>query len=226
MRNLVILGLAVGTALAGCASTSGPRSEPATSAAPASAHQHGDGDQAGMMAAMCPMQVPGTNVAAAEIDGGIGLTFTTTTGDVAELRQRVRSMAEMHNQPGGHKKMKMKMKGKMHDHGVPAPGADAEHKHGAHAGAGHEGGGPGGMNMDGGMMMPAATASVTDIEGGARLVLQPKDLARLEALREHVRMKAQRMAAGECPMMQPDSGGEPAPASSGDVDHEAHHPGK
>ncbi|MEO8261537.1 MAG: hypothetical protein ABI566_03120 [Pseudolysinimonas sp.] len=165
-----------------------------------------------MMAGMCPMQVPGTTVAATEVDGGIGLSFTTTTGDVAELRQRVRRMADMHNQPGGHMMMG--------SHGAPAPGAGAEHQHGAQAGAGH-----GGMMMGGGMM-PAATASVEDIESGARLILQPKDPAQLGALREHVRMKAQRMVGGECPMMSLGSVGEPAPANRGNADHDAHHPGK
>ncbi len=220
MKILAIIGFAVGTVLAGCAATSGARSEPTTSAAAAPAHQHdhGNGDQAGMMAGMCPMQVPGATVAATEVEGGIGLSFTTTTGDVAELRQRVRRMAEMHNQPGGHMMMG--------SHGAPAPGADAEHQHGAQAGAGREGGGRGGMTMGGGMMMPATTASAEDIEGGARLILQPKDPAQLGALREHVRMKAQRMAGGECPMMSRGSGGEPAPATPGDANHDAHHPGK
>jgi hypothetical protein len=219
MRSLAIIGFAVGTVFAGCASTSGARSEPTTGAAAAPAHQHdhGNGDQAGMMAGMCPMQVPGTTVAATEVEGGIGLSFTTTAGDVAELRQRARRMAEMHNQRSDHT-----MTG---GHGPPAPGADAEHQHGAQAGAGHEGGGRGRMMMGGGMMMPAATASAEDIEGGARLILQPKDPAQLGALREHVRMKAQRMAGGECPMMSLGSAGEPAPANRGDAHHHAHHPG-
>ena len=219
MRSLAIIGFAVGTVLAGCASTSGARSEPTTgtAAAPAHQHDHGNGDQAGMMAGMCPMQVPGTTVAATEVEGGIGLSFTTTTGDVAELRQRVRRMAEMHNQRGGHTMMGSR--------GAPAPGADAEQQHGAQAGAGH-GGSRGGMMMGGGMMMPAATASAEDIEGGARLILQPKDPAQLGALREHARMKAQRMAGGECPMMSLGSVGEPAPTNLGDADHDAHHPGK
>ena len=55
--------------------------------------------------------------------------------------------------------------------------------------------------MGGGLMMPAATASVEDSEGGARLLLRPKDPAELEALREHARMRAGRMARGACPMM-------------------------
>lgn len=216
MKSLAVLGLAFGTVLAGCASTNGTRSEPTASAATALAHQHdhGGGDQAGMMAAMCPMQVPGTMVAATEVEGGIGLSFTTATGDVAELRRRVHRMAEMHNQPGGHTMMGSP--------GAPSPGADAEHQHGAGAGTSHEGGGRGGMMKGSGMMMPAASASVQDVEGGARLVLQPKDSAQLGALREHVRMKAQRMVAGECPMMSHGSGGEHAFAAPGDADH----PGK
>ncbi len=231
MKSLTIIGFVVGTVLAGGASTSGARSEPTTGAASAPAHQHdhGDGDQAGMMAEMCPMQVPGTTVATTEVDGGIGLSFTTTTGDVAELRQRLRRMAEMHDQPGGHR-----MRG---SHGTAAPGAGADHQHDAQPGVDHEAGGRGGMMMGegmmmregmmmgGGMMMPAATASVEDIEGGARMVLQPKDPAQLGSLREQVGMKAKRMADGECPMMSRGSGGEPAPATPGNTGHDAHHPG-
>lgn len=166
MRNLAIIGLAVATVLAGCASTSGAESEPMTGAA--TAPDPGDRGASGMMASMCPMKVPGTTVAATEVEGGIGLAFTTTTGDVAELRQRVRRMAEMHNKPGGE------------------------------------------MMMDGRMKMPTATASVEDGEGGAQLVLKPKDPAQLGTLREHVRMKAQEMDDGECPMMPVGSGSEPA----------------
>ena len=44
---------------------------------------------------MCPMGVPGTQIAVADVDGGIGVTFTTS-GDVADLRARVHPMAEMH----------------------------------------------------------------------------------------------------------------------------------
>ncbi len=158
-----------------------------------------------MMAGMCPMEVPGTTVAADDVEGGIGLSFTTTTGDVAELRRRVRRMAEMHNQPGGHRPGGHGMMGTP---GTAAPGAG--------------GGGRGGMMMASGNMMPAATASEVDIETGARLILEPTEPEQLGALREHVRMKAQRMAGGDCPMMSVDGGGEPAPASP----HDAHHPEK
>jgi len=183
-----------------------------------------------MMSGMCPMQVPGTTVAAADVEGGVGLSFTTTTGDVTELRRRVAHMAEMHNQHGG----QMMMGG----HGTPPAAAGGEHQHGAGSGngpqhgdgaKGHAGSGMmmgGGMMGGGGMMMPPANASVEDIEGGARLVLRPKDAAQLGALRDHVRMTAERMSRGECPMMSL-GGGEPAaPTEPGAADHDAHHPGK
>ncbi len=205
MKIFTIIGFAAGTAVAGCASTSGTRSEPTTSAAVAPNHQHeqGGGDEDGMMAGMCPMQVSGTTVAATDLEGGIGLAFATKGGNVAELRQRVGRMAEMHNNPRSGGMM-------MGEHGAPASGDGGEHQHGADPGAGHVGGGRGGMMMgDGGMMMPAATASMEDIEGGARLILRPNDPAQLAALQEHVRMKAQRMAGGECPMKALGSGGKP-----------------
>lgn len=220
MKTLAIIGFAVGTLLAGCASTSGAaKSDPATSGAatPTHQHDHGAGDHPGMMDGMCPMKVPGTTVAATDVEGGIGLSFTTTTGDVTELRQRVRRMAEMHNNGGP------KMMG---SHGVSAEDESGEHQHDAQPGTGQSGGGQGSMMMGGGhMMMPAATASAEDVDGGARLDLKPKDPAQLEALREHVRMKAQRMANGECPMMSLGGGGEPASSSPRGADHDAHHPG-
>ncbi len=189
MKLFTIIGFAAGTIVAGCAANSGARSEPTTSGAIApNPHEHGGGDHGGMMAGMCPMKVSGTTVAATDVDGGIALTFTTKGESVAEVRQRVRRMAEMHNNAGS-----------------------GEHQHVAGAGAGHVGGGQGGMMMGGGMMMPAATASVEDLEGGARLILRPNDPAHLATLQEHVRMKAKRMAHGEC---------------SSDADHDTHDPGK
>jgi len=75
------------------------------------------------------------------------------------------------------------------------------------------------MSDHGSMMMPAATASVEDIPGGARIVLRPRDPAQLDALREQVRAHARRMASGECPMMTQQSG----PGGGGPG---AHHPPK
>jgi hypothetical protein len=48
-----------------------------------------------MMPGICPMQVEGTTVTEADVDGGASLVFVTT-GDVAVLRDRVTKMAAMH----------------------------------------------------------------------------------------------------------------------------------
>ncbi|MBI5548447.1 MAG: hypothetical protein HY901_31580 [Deltaproteobacteria bacterium] len=137
------------------------------------------------MDGMCPMKVQGASVTSENVENGVALVFTTQAGDVAELRRRVHHMAEMHNQhrAGG-------MMG-----GCP------QHRGGS--------GGMGGMMMGGGMM-PAATASVVDVEGGARLTLHPQDESQLEALRQHVQMCAQAMGKGECPMMAPGAEGAPS----------------
>jgi len=212
MRKFAIIGFMVGTAVAGCASSSGTRSEQTTNAAhtPNQQHEHGAGDRGKMMADMCPMQVPGTTVAATDVEGGIGLAFTTNRGKGDDLQQRVRRLAEMHNNQGNSGMM-------MREHGGPAPATGFEHQHGAGSGVGNEGGSKGGMMMKGGMIMPAATASVEYIESGARLILRPNDPAHLAALQEHVRVKALRMAGGECPMI--------SLGDQSDANHEDHHAG-
>lgn len=185
MRVQALSGMVVAVLLGGCASTSGARSEPTTDSTAAPANHSGMNMK--MMAEKCPMKVPGTTVAAVDAEGGATLAFITSTGDVAELRQRVRGMAEMHNH---HHSTGGMMKGGM---------------------------------MKGDMMIPAATASVEDIEGGAWLVLRPKDQAQLEALREHARERAGRMTAGECPMMSPSAKGQAATTPGTGDDHQAHH---
>lgn len=71
---------------------------PATSApAPAQTTQQPGGG------AMCPMMMTaGTQVATSDTSDGVAIAFTTT-GDVADLRARVRRMADMHNQMAGAK---------------------------------------------------------------------------------------------------------------------------
>jgi len=46
---------------------------------------------------MCPLEVSASNVEAVDIEGGAALAFTTKT-DVADLRRRVRRMADLENQ--------------------------------------------------------------------------------------------------------------------------------
>jgi len=49
------------------------------------------------MSSTCPRAVPGTIVSAQDVADGGALAFTTTQGDVAELRRRVAQMADTHN---------------------------------------------------------------------------------------------------------------------------------
>jgi len=144
--------------------------EPATSAqARAQTNQQPGGG------AMCPMMNAGTQVATSDTSDGVAIVFTTT-GDVADLRARVRHMADMHNQMAGAK------------------------------GKGMQGGGmqDSGKGMMGMQMVPSR-ASVEDVPGGARLVLVPTDPSQLGALRQQARMHAEMMQKGQCPMMAPPS---------------------
>lgn len=118
------------------------------------------------MAGMCPMEVPGTQVSVADTQDGVAITFTTS-GEVAQLRQRVHAMAAMHEH--------MMSGGMM---------------------------GSGGAMGSSGMMMVPSDARAEDIQGGARLVLTPKDPAQLAQLRDHVHAHAAQMARGDCPMMR------------------------
>ena len=56
------------------------------------------------------------------------------------------------------------------------------------------------------MPMVPSTARVEDIDGGARIVLTPRQPDQLAALRGHVHDHADRMARGECPMMDQSHG--------------------
>ncbi len=138
--------------------------------APSTATPH---NGSGAMADMCPMEVPGTQVSVADTQDGVAIAFTTS-GDVAQLRQRVQGMAVRHEK-------KMSRGGMMGSGGM----------------------GSGGMMGSGHMMkMVDSTAHAEDIDAGARIVLSPKDPAQLSELRDHVREHAARMAGGHCPMME------------------------
>lgn len=172
--------------IAGC--TSSPAKKETTAPAPAATSGTQSAGMRGDMKAMCPMQVEGTAVSAEDVEGGVALTFTTSS-DVAELRRRVAHMAQKHGQHG----MGMHGKGKH----APAGAGDGH----AHGGQGNNAAPHKGGMMAGGMKMPAATARSEEVEGGARILLAPKDAAELEKLREHARHMSERMSAGQCPMM-------------------------
>lgn len=178
LTNSILLHVAaLGTALSiGCAS-SGARQPAESGTARAEHAEHGDhgppGNKQEMMG-MCPMKVEGTTAFVSDTSDGVAISFTTSTGDVAELRRRVHHMAEMHDR----------------HHGMMGEGTMGGRNEAAPPGA------PAPKNM----MVPA-TATATDVEGGARIVLVPKDPARLAELRQHARDHVGRMSRGECPMM-------------------------
>ncbi len=189
--------------IVGCASSQASRE--ATTPAPTATSGTEMQGMRGDMEAMCPMQVEGTTVNAEDVEGGVAVTFTTSS-DIAELRKRVAHLAQMHGQPGM---------------GMHAP-ADAGDGH-AHGGKPSDASQHQGGMMAGGMMMPAATAQSEEVEGGARILLTPQDAADLDKLREHARHMTERMSSGQCPMMSMQGEApEPPPASS--ENHESHHP--
>ena len=204
-RRLIVIAAAAAVALAlaaGCKSnetqTSAAPSGEGT--APAVAKPAAEPQPGGMMAQMrdqCPMSAEGAQIEVSDTENGVALTFTATNGAVADLRARTRRMAEMYTLQGGHRGMRWHHMGG--DDGRGMMGED--HGSGTMGGTGM-GHGPG-VGMARGMM-PAATATVEDVEGGARILLVPMDPSQLEPLREHARMHCERMHDGECPMLNPE----------------------
>lgn len=182
-------------ALGGCASSQTAQRQPVSTAAapPTEGADQGHDHQAGMME-MCPMRVPGTTVSVSDTEAGVAVVFRTT-GDVAELRRRVRYVAEMHNRH--HAEGAMACCRGMTNGGQETGGTPDQGGRGMMMGMSHEG------------MVPA-TAAAEDVDGGARIVLTPEDPSQLGALRTHVHDHAERMARGECPMMMMGGAGQPS----------------
>jgi hypothetical protein len=172
MTRVLLLGTAAFALLSACAHS------PSTETSPRAATASQAPGQAGDMMAMCPMNVPGTQVSATDAANGETLTFTTTD-QVAELRSRVHAMAEMRN--------------KHH-----AAGGMHESMRGGGTGSGKAMGG--GMMGDG-MMMPPSNATVVDLDKGASITLTPNDPADLQKLQSAARMHAQKMQQNGCGMM-------------------------
>lgn len=168
---------------------------------------HGAGHHGpGMAHEACPMALPGTTVAASETDDGAALTFSTS-GDVEELRRRVRAAAAHHARMSeAHASAAMGM-GSGASAGDAAGTGPADAGHGAMGGSGPAASGTGAGCCGGagpaghGKALLSASARAEDVEGGARLLLTPRDPAQADALRAEVREHAARMASGGgCPM--------------------------
>lgn len=195
MKTLAWIGLALAVTQMGCATKEGARSEPTSNAAVA---QRAAGTQ--RTDDGCPVYGPGTTVAAVEVEGGVALDFTTT-GDVGDLRQRVRSMAERQDYGSGY--------GMSMDFGAdPGDGYMDNHDPTDHR---MRGGGMMGHGMMGhGNMMSygsSAAGSVEDVEGGARLSFRLEDPAEVDALRGRARTWVAHMGRPECLTMGSDRRG-------------------
>jgi hypothetical protein len=173
MVHFLLAGAAAVMMIAGCAhAPSAERTPTSTIAEKAIA-------PAGSLTGMCPMSVPGTHVSAVDAVNGEALAFTTT-GQVAELRSRVREMAEMHNRHHAD------------------PGTREGMLAGGVTGVGH---------AVTSARIPPSWATVMDVEDGASLVLAPSAPADLEKLQSAVRMRAQRMEQEGCGMRDLARGG-------------------
>jgi hypothetical protein len=118
--------------------------------------------------AACPLAVEGAHIDVAETQDGVILTITARADRVDELRRRVRDAAALH--------------------GI-----------GAHEGLGHYGRHLGhqrhGLELT---RLPPVETAVEDVEHGARLRLVAIVPSQVDAVREQVREKVERVNAGPC----------------------------
>lgn len=196
-RNYTILiSMTLLIGLTACSTTSGAEADTQTQQQAQTQQQgenhaahHPQGDQAEnqkmtekqeMMKKMCPMQVEGTTSQVVKLDKAVAMDFTTT-GDVAELRQRVQKMAQKHEKmhsEGG-------MKGQRGENGKMMKGQMTEEQK---------------QMMQ---MMADATVATSQIDGGTRMTFTPKDVTKTDSLYQMMQKHSQMMdEKGQCPMMQ------------------------
>ncbi len=180
-RSLASLSIALAAAGTGCmAGHAASTQAPTTSSQPRMAPEA----TGGMSMQACPMAVPGTQVVVADTLDGESITFTTSPVQAADLRARVRAMADTHNQH--------------HQGGMETMPGGMQHG-GMMMGGGSMGSGGGADGI--GMMPPPSRARVEEVDGGARVVVTPNALATLYQLRSAVRMHAEHMReSGRCDM--------------------------
>lgn len=141
----------------------------------------------------CPMQVEGTVVEVEDTDDGVALVFTTPTGDVAELRDRVQHMGMMLEHHGAD--------GRMHwgrDDRVDGRGQMRGPRQGTRQGQGARRG----PQPRGPMRLPDVDTAVEEIDQGARLVIRPRDEAQLARVRETAHRHHDRLRQGDCLLMR------------------------
>ena len=187
MQFLKLPALFLSLAIAACGG--GAKSSPATTTAPKT-------DESGDPS--CPVAVPGTSATVEDVSDGAALVFVTT-GDVAELRRRVNTMASMHNDHHG-------SMGALPDGKDAGAGGHAGHDMSGHAGqemsgghAGHDMSSSKHAGHAGGMVGVHSKAEAADVDGGAKItfIANSADVATLQG---ELRMHAQHFASGTCGM--------------------------
>ena len=149
--------------------------------------------------AACPMAVESVSTEVVDTDGGVALAFTTSEGDVNDLRRRVRETAQMYREQPLHRGWRWQhMEGRGRGAGPMAGQRSARG-----VGPGRGGLGP----------MPPADVTVEDVDQGARVIFTPKDATQLQALRDHLRAHRDRMMSNECPIR------DDMPANDSSSDH-------
>jgi hypothetical protein len=123
----------------------------------------------------CPLTLPGTTSTVEDTVDGVAVQFATPkAGDQAELRRRVERLADMQNQGAA----------PTEDHAAAPPQGPGETP-----------------NPAGAQNRPLeTTASVEPGEdgGGVRLILRPRDPARLDATRDLLRKQADDLVSRVC----------------------------
>ena len=164
------LGCTAGRRAARGEAKEGPSASP--SAGGPEAVEAAEGDLSWQIAhgSMCPAALPGTSVELQSTPAGAAMVFTTRGKGVGELRGRVRSMAQLHNDMMA-----------------------------AHGGTGGSGVGPQGNPHHRRAFPPPSRATAEDVAQGGRLELRPANPADMNALRAYAAGKVERMrATGAC----------------------------
>jgi hypothetical protein len=192
--------------LAGCAAKSAQK-QPSQSAGPPSVAQAQAEPEHTCADCECGGDFGSAKVTAENTDTGAALTFTTTEDKVADLRTRVQHMAEMHErEQSGDAQPARTAESDVHQFqhahgGRPMQQGMPQQQEGLHT---MQDGMPGqrhAMPMHDAGMVPSIV-TVEQVPGGARLRFTPRDMSKLEQLRQHVQAHAQRMQEGGCDMME------------------------
>lgn len=91
---LLVLASAAAACSAGRTAAARPEAERASEALPA---KKGDLPYEISRGSMCPVALPGTKVELQATEAGVAMVFTNQADRLKELRERVRSMAKLHN---------------------------------------------------------------------------------------------------------------------------------